>query len=168
MSGGQRQRVMIAIAIACAPKLLIADEPTTALDVTIQAQIIDLLRDLQDRLGMSVILISHDLGVIAEFAQRVMVMYAGRVVELAPVAQLYSRPLHPYTELLLAAIPPIDADVHRLPTIAGTIPDPEETIGGCRFHVRCPYALADCSVVPPDLLPAAGNRLSRCPPRLNA
>jgi oligopeptide/dipeptide ABC transporter ATP-binding protein len=166
MSGGQRQRVMIAIAIACAPKLLIADEPTTALDVTIQAQIIDLLRDLQERLGMSVILISHDLGVIAEFAQRVMVMYAGRVVELAPVAPLFARPLHPYTELLLAAIPPIDADVHRLPTIPGTIPDPEEAIDGCRFHVRCPYALAECAAVAPALLPTPTDRFSRCPPRL--
>jgi oligopeptide/dipeptide ABC transporter ATP-binding protein len=168
MSGGQRQRVMIAIAIACAPKLLIADEPTTALDVTIQAQIIDLLRDLQERLGMSVILISHDLGLIAEFAQRVMVMYAGRVVELAPVAPLFARPLHPYTELLLAAIPPIDADVHRLPTIPGTIPDPEEAIAGCRFHVRCPYALAECAAVAPALLPTPIDRFSRCPPRLPA
>jgi oligopeptide/dipeptide ABC transporter ATP-binding protein len=168
MSGGQRQRVMIAIAIACAPKLLIADEPTTALDVTIQAQIIDLLRDLQQRLGMSVILISHDLGVIAEFAQRVMVMYAGRVVELAPAEALFARPLHPYTERLLAAIPPIDADVHRLPTIEGTIPDPEELIDGCRFHVRCPYALDVCAADPPALLAAPGDRLSRCPPRLPA
>jgi oligopeptide/dipeptide ABC transporter ATP-binding protein len=168
MSGGQRQRVMIAIAIACAPKLLIADEPTTALDVTIQAQIIDLLRDLQHRLGMSVILISHDLGVIAEFAQRVMVMYAGRVVELAAVAEIFSQPLHPYTELLLAAIPPIDADVHRLPTIPGTIPDPEDAIAGCRFHVRCPYALPDCAIAPPALLAAPSGRLSRCPPRLPA
>jgi oligopeptide/dipeptide ABC transporter ATP-binding protein len=166
LSGGQRQRVMIAIAIACAPKLLIADEPTTALDVTIQAQIIDLLRDLQQRLGMSVILISHDLGVIAEFAQRVMVMYAGRVVELAPVEQLYARPLHPYTELLLAAIPPIDADLHRLPTIPGSIPDPEDVIAGCRFHVRCPYAQAACATTKPDLLPAPTDRFSRCPPRL--
>jgi len=168
MSGGQRQRVMIAIAIACAPKLLIADEPTTALDVTIQAQIIDLLRDLRERLGMSVILISHDLGVIAEFAQRVMVMYAGRVVELAPVAPLFAKPLHPYTELLLAAIPPIDADVHRLPTIPGTIPDPEDAIDGCRFHVRCPYALAECAAVAPALLPTPIDRFSRCPPRLPA
>jgi peptide/nickel transport system ATP-binding protein len=166
MSGGQRQRVMIAIAIACEPKLLIADEPTTALDVTIQAQIIDLLRDLQQRLGMSVILISHDLGIIAEFAQRVMVMYAGRVVETAPAAPIFAHPLHPYTERLLAAIPPIDADVHRLPTIPGSIPDPEEHIAGCRFHVRCPYALDVCAVEPPVLLPAAKDRFSRCPPRL--
>jgi oligopeptide/dipeptide ABC transporter ATP-binding protein len=167
MSGGQRQRVMIAIAIACAPKLLIADEPTTALDVTIQAQIIDLLRDLQHRLKLSVILISHDLGVIAEFAQRVMVMYAGRVVELAPAEALFTRPLHPYTERLLAAIPPIDRDVHRLPTIAGSIPDAEEQINGCRFHVRCPYALDACAAAPPPLLAAEGGRLSRCPPRLS-
>jgi peptide/nickel transport system ATP-binding protein len=166
MSGGQRQRVMIAIAIACEPKLLIADEPTTALDVTIQAQIIDLLRDLQQRLGMSVILISHDLGIIAEFAQRVMVMYAGRVVELAPAAPLFARPLHPYTERLMAAIPPIDADVHRLPTIEGSIPDPEDHIDGCRFHVRCPYALDSCASQPPALLAASGDHFSRCPPRL--
>ncbi len=115
---------------------------------------------------MSVILISHDLGVIAEFAQRVMVMYAGRVVELAPAEALFTRPLHPYTERLLAAIPPIDADVHRLETIKGSIPDPAEQIDGCRFHVRCPYALDACATAPPALLAAAGNRLSRCPPRL--
>ncbi|MBS0559270.1 MAG: ABC transporter ATP-binding protein [Proteobacteria bacterium] len=168
MSGGQRQRVMIAIAIACAPKLLIADEPTTALDVTIQAQILDLLRELQERLGMSVMLISHDLGVIAEFAQRVMVMYAGRVVELAPAAALFARPLHPYTELLLRAIPPVDADVARLPTISGAIPDPEERIDGCRFRPRCPFAQASCAIEPPPLLEAGNGRLTRCPPRLAA
>jgi peptide/nickel transport system ATP-binding protein len=117
---------------------------------------------------MAVMLISHDLGVIAEFAQRVMVMYAGRVVEIAPAAKLFAHPLHPYTELLLAAIPPIDADVHRLPTIQGTIPNPEEHIAGCRFHVRCPYALDACALAPPALMSAAADRLSRCPPRLPA
>ncbi len=128
LSGGMRQRVMIAIAIACRPRLLIADEPTTALDVTIQAQILDLLRELQSSLGMSVILISHDMGVIAEFAQRVVVMYAGRVVETAPVKDLFRKPVHPYTEGLLAAIPKLDVDVVRLPTIRGSIPDPAQII----------------------------------------
>jgi len=113
-SGGMRQRVMIAMALACKPKLVIADEPTTALDVTIQAQILELLRDLQAELGMSVILISHDLGVIAEFAQRVLVMYAGRIVEQASVRQLFRKPMHPYTDGLLAAVPRVDADAHRL------------------------------------------------------
>ena len=114
LSGGMRQRVMIAIAIACRPRLLIADEPTTALDVTIQAQILDLLRELQSSLGMSVILISHDMGVIAEFAQRVVVMYAGRIVETAPVKDLFRKPFHPYTEGLLAAIPKLDVDVDEV------------------------------------------------------
>jgi oligopeptide/dipeptide ABC transporter ATP-binding protein len=166
LSGGQRQRVMIAIAIACRPKLLIADEPTTALDVTIQAQILDLLRDLQAELGMSVILISHDLGVIAEFARRVLVMYAGRVVESAPSRALYRTPMHPYTSGLLAAIPPLDHDVDRLPTIPGSIPDPARRIQGCRFSPRCPEAEPACLQTPPDLVPVSENHLARCPPRL--
>jgi oligopeptide/dipeptide ABC transporter ATP-binding protein len=166
LSGGMRQRVMIAIAIACRPRLLIADEPTTALDVTIQAQILDLLRDLQRELGMSVILISHDMGVIAEFAQRVMVMYAGRVVEEAPVRALFRQPMHPYTEGLLAAIPSQDADLHRLPAIPGNIPDPTQPIPGCRYSPRCPEALPQCRAAPPALLPAGPGRLARCPPRI--
>ena len=168
LSGGMRQRVMIAIAIACRPRLLIADEPTTALDVTIQAQILDLLRELQSSLGMSVILISHDMGVIAEFAQRVVVMYAGRVVETAPVKDLFHRPVHPYTEGLLAAIPKLDVDVVRLPTIRGSIPDPTQSIQGCRYSPRCPVAIDQCLIEAPALLPAGPARFARCPPRVAA
>jgi oligopeptide/dipeptide ABC transporter ATP-binding protein len=166
LSGGMRQRVMIAIAIACRPKLLIADEPTTALDVTIQAQILDLLRDLQRELGMSVILITHDMGVIAEFARRVMVMYAGRVVEVAPVGQMFRSPVHPYTEGLLSAIPKLDVDVRRLPTIAGSIPDPTAVIPGCRYSPRCPLVQEACRRDAPELLPAGPEREARCPPRV--
>ncbi len=166
LSGGMRQRVMIAIAIACRPKLLIADEPTTALDVTIQAQILELLRDLQAELGMSVILISHDLGVIAEFAQRVLVMYAGRVVEQATVRQLFRRPLHPYTDGLLAAVPRLDIDMQRLSAIPGSIPDPGDPIPGCRFSPRCAEAVASCRETAPPLLAAGEGRFARCPPRI--
>jgi oligopeptide/dipeptide ABC transporter ATP-binding protein len=166
LSGGMRQRVMIAIAIACRPRLLIADEPTTALDVTIQAQILDLLRELQSSLGMSVILISHDMGVIAEFAQRVIVMYAGRIVETAPVRDLFRKPVHPYTEGLLAAIPKLDIDVTRLPTIRGSIPDPAQLIAGCRYGPRCPVAVDQCRVEAPALLSAGPSRFARCPPRV--
>jgi oligopeptide/dipeptide ABC transporter ATP-binding protein len=161
-----RQRVMIAIAIACRPKLLIADEPTTALDVTIQAQILELLRDLQAELGMSVILISHDLGVIAEFARRVLVMYAGRVVEEAPVRDIFRAPLHPYTDGLLAAVPRLDTDVRRLPAIPGNIPDPGDRIAGCRFSPRCREVQAACRATAPALLPAGTARFARCPPRV--
>jgi oligopeptide/dipeptide ABC transporter ATP-binding protein len=168
LSGGMRQRVMIAIAIACRPKLLIADEPTTALDVTIQAQILDLLRDLQTELGMSVILITHDMGVIAEFARRVMVMYAGRVVETAPVGQLFRRPVHPYTEGLLSAIPKLDVDVRRLPTIPGSIPDPTAVVPGCRYNPRCALVQPACRVDAPALLPVGPLREARCPPRVAA
>ena len=166
LSGGMRQRVMIAIAIACRPRLLIADEPTTALDVTIQAQILDLLRDLQSSLGMSVVLISHDMGVIAEFARRVVVMYAGRVVETSGVSDLFRKPIHPYTEGLLAAIPKLDVDVTRLPTIKGSIPDPAQVIPGCRYSPRCAIAEPQCRVEAPALLPAGPSRFARCPPRV--
>ena len=168
LSGGMRQRVMIAIAIACQPRLLIADEPTTALDVTIQAQILDLLRDLQSSLGMSVVLISHDMGVIAEFARRVIVMYAGRVVETSGVSDLFRKPLHPYTEGLLAAIPKLDIDVDRLPTIKGSIPDPTQAIPGCRYSPRCAIVVPQCRVEAPALLPAGASRFARCPPRVAA
>src|SRR5258708_23599165 len=166
LSGGMRQRVMIAIAIACRPRLLIADEPTTALDVTIQAQILHLLRELQSSLGMSVLLISHDMGVIAEFAQRVVVMYAGRIVETAPVGELFRKPGHPYTEGLLAAIPKLDIDVARLPTIRGSIPDPAQLIVGCRYGPRCPIAVDRCRIEAPALLAAWALSLARCPPRV--
>jgi oligopeptide/dipeptide ABC transporter ATP-binding protein len=145
LSGGMRQRVMIAIALSCGPKLLIADEPTTALDVTTQAQILELLRDLQERLHMSVLLITHDLGVVAEFADEVMVMYAGRAVERSPVAALFDKPGHPYTEGLLRSMPPLeDEDPETLPAIEGNVASPFDLPSGCAFHPRCPYAWDDC------------------------
>jgi len=170
LSGGMRQRVMIAMALACEPELLIADEPTTALDVTIQAQILDLLRRLQDKLKMSVILITHDLGVVAEVAQHMVVMYAGRVVEEGPVVDLFRAPKHPYTEGLLKTIPPLGVSrargsanrPARLPTIEGTLPDLRHPPRGCRFHERCSYAEARCAEEEPALLPVAENRASRC------
>jgi len=151
LSGGQRQRVMIAIALACSPKLLIADEPTTALDVTIQAQILDLLLDLRDELGMAIMIITHNMGVIAETADRVLVMYAGRVVEEAPVARLFDRPLHPYTQGLLECVPSLTDETERLVAIPGTLPDPARRPHGCRFAVRCRYALAECRAALPAL-----------------
>jgi peptide/nickel transport system ATP-binding protein len=168
LSGGMRQRVMIAMAIACKPRLLIADEPTTALDVTIQAQILELLRDLRKELSMSVMLISHDLGVIAEFAQRVVVMYAGRVVEDAPVAQLFRRPVHPYTMGLISAVPKLDGDAPRLNTIPGRIPSPQEVIPGCRFSPRCTLVQDGCLDAQPAMQPAGDRQSARCPPRLLA
>jgi oligopeptide/dipeptide ABC transporter ATP-binding protein len=171
LSGGMRQRVMIAMALACEPALLIADEPTTALDVTIQAQILDLLRRLQDKMHMSIILITHDLGVVAEFAQHMVVMYAGRVVEQGPVAELFAKPRHPYTEGLLKSIPipgqgrsrrdRTDERV-RLPTIAGTLPDPMRLPRGCKFEERCSYREAKCKEAEPELLPVGDKRTSRC------
>jgi oligopeptide/dipeptide ABC transporter ATP-binding protein len=168
LSGGMRQRVMIAQAIACQPELLIADEPTTALDVTIQGQILELLRDLRHRLGMAVLLISHDLGVVAEFVDKVVVMYAGQVVEQGPVADLFARPIHPYTEGLMAAIPRLDAQVTRLSAIPGRIPGIGETIDGCRFHPRCAFAIATCRAAPTPPLEKVLSGLARCPPRLAA
>ena len=153
-SGGMRQRVMIAIALACNPKLLIADEPTTALDVTIQAQILDLMGELKDRLGMAVMLITHAMGVVAETAQRVVVMYAGQVVEEAPVAELFARPRHPYTQGLIRSIPRIDmAATHkvRLEAIAGTVPKLIEPGPGCRFASRCKHVMPACLTATPPL-----------------
>jgi len=168
LSGGMRQRVMIAMAIACRPRLLIADEPTTALDVTIQAQILELLRDLRAELGMAVMLISHDLGVIAEFARRVVVMYAGRIVEDAPVEALFRAPRHPYTEGLMASMPPLEGDIGRLYAIPGRIPDPDEPIAGCRFSPRCAHVEALCRTAPPPLVAIDGRHRVRCPPRTRA
>ena len=148
LSGGMRQRVMIAMALACEPALLIADEPTTALDVTIQAQILDLLQDLQRRLGMAILIITHDLGVIAEVADEVLVMYAGKIVESAPVAALFADPQHPYTIGLLGSIPRIEIDRERLSTIEGTVPSPNNQPKGCRFAPRCRSAAAFTPVVP--------------------
>ena len=152
LSGGMRQRAMIAMALACKPKLLIADEPTTALDVTVQAQILDLLRRLRKEFGMAVIIITHDLGVIADIADSVVVMYAGRVVEQAPVGSLFDRPMHPYTEGLLGSVPPLDHDVDRLPTISGTVPSPQAMPSGCRFAPRCQYAQPACTQIDPRLV----------------
>jgi peptide/nickel transport system ATP-binding protein/oligopeptide transport system ATP-binding protein len=162
LSGGQRQRVMIAIALACNPKLLIADEPTTALDVTIQAQILDLLLDLRDELGMAIMIITHNMGVIAETADRVLVMYAGRVVEEAPVARLFDQPLHPYTQGLLACVPALTDEIDRLVAIPGTLPDPARRPHGCRFAVRCRYALPDCRAALPALRTYEANHTAAC------
>src|SRR4051794_9118988 len=151
LSGGMRQRVMIAMALSCEPTLLIADEPTTALDVTIQAQILELLQDLQSRLGMAILIITHDLGVIAEVADDVVVMYAGRIVESAPVAALFAEPQHPYTIGLLGSIPRLDVDRERLSTIEGTVPGADRQPAGCRFSPRCPFADARCVKEPPPL-----------------
>ncbi len=151
LSGGQRQRVMLAIALACRPRLLIADEPTTALDVTIQAQILDLMMDLRDEFGMAIIVITHNMGVVAETADRVLVMYAGRIVEEAPVARLFDRPLHPYTRGLLACVPSLEQEQARLVAIRGTLPDPARRPSGCRFSPRCAYAVPACAAGLPPL-----------------
>ena len=162
LSGGMRQRVMIAMAISCKPQLLIADEPTTALDVTIQAQILELLLQLKSEYGMSVILITHDLSVIAETAKRVIVMYAGQIVEEAPVEALFDNPLHPYTKGLLASIPTIDEDKEELYVIPGSIPKPTEVFKGCRFHQRCDQANSHCLNTAPELHTTADGRRIRC------
>jgi oligopeptide/dipeptide ABC transporter ATP-binding protein len=154
LSGGQRQRVMIAMSLACEPELLIADEPTTALDVTIQAQILDLLAELRARLGMAVILITHDLGIVAEVCDRVVVMYAGQVVEQGTVEQIFNDPRHPYTEGLLEAVPRLGRKLDQLAVIPGTVPSPLAWPAGCRFHPRCPYAWDKCVREPPPLIPA--------------
>jgi len=151
MSGGMRQRVMIAMALACAPDLLIADEPTTALDVTVQAQILDLLRELQQETGMAIILITHDLGIVAEMADEVAVMYSGRVVERAPGAAIFDDPQHPYTLGLLGSIPKIEEQRDRLLAIEGAVPPPFDLPSGCRFHPRCVFADAVCSAQDPPL-----------------
>ena len=161
LSGGMRQRVLIAMALAGTPKLLIADEPTTALDVTIQAQILDLVRDLVERLGMAVIVISHDLGVVAAICRRIVVMYAGVVVEDAPTAALFENPKHPYTQGLLAAIPRLDGSRASLTSIAGAIPNLIDPPKGCRFHPRCPQAGETCRQVKPrSLAVAPGHRVN--------
>ena len=166
MSGGMRQRVMIAMALACSPKLLIADEPTTALDVTIQAQILDLMRGLKVKTGAAIVLITHDLGVVAEMAQRVVVMYAGRKVEEAPVAALFARPRHPYTQGLLHSIPRLGATATgarvRLEEIRGMVPSMREAIPGCVFAPRCAYATGRCRSEYPPLEPKAEGHLVAC------
>ena len=162
LSGGMRQRVLIAMALINHPRLLIADEPTTALDVTIQAEILALLEDLQQRLGMAVLLITHNLGVVAERASRVYVMYAGQIVEEARNADLFARPAHPYTEGLLAAVPRLDQRRERLAQIPGQVPPATAWPAGCRFHPRCPYAWDKCRTEMPPLLDAGEGQRARC------
>jgi peptide/nickel transport system ATP-binding protein len=164
-SGGMRQRVIIAMALSCSPALLIADEPTTALDVTIQAQILELLAEIKSRLGMAIMLITHAMGVVAETAQRVAVMYAGKVVEEAPVEQLFAQPSHPYTQGLIRSIPRIDAAAtrrRRLESIAGMVPSPLDPLPGCRFAPRCPFARADCIEAVPPLREIAPSHKVAC------
>jgi peptide/nickel transport system ATP-binding protein len=166
MSGGMRQRVMIAMALACNPKLLIADEPTTALDVTIQAQILDLMAELKRRVGAAIVLITHDLGVVAEVAERVMVMYAGRKVEEAPVAALFRTPRHPYTQGLLGAVPKLGSSLvgadTRLAEIPGSVPSLKQRIAGCVFAGRCPRVTELCRQVAPALEPKAPGHFVAC------
>jgi peptide/nickel transport system ATP-binding protein len=170
LSGGMRQRVMIAMALACEPRLLIADEPTTALDVTIQAQILDLMRELKQKTGAAIVLITHDLGVVAEMAERVVVMYAGRKVEEAPVAELFARPLHPYTRGLLDSMPKLGSNAaraaeerrQRLAEIPGTVPSLAEPIVGCAFAPRCAYATARCRAEAPPLEEKAAAHYAAC------
>lgn len=161
LSGGMRQRVMIAMALACHPSLLIADEPTTALDVTIQAQILDLIKDLKDKLDMGVLMITHDMGVVAEVADRVMVMYAGKKIEEGPVREIFENPQHPYTIGLLNSVPNVDDPEFELEPIPGNMPGLNEEISGCRFHPRCKYAMDKCKTdVPPEFRAGKGHYAS--------
>ena len=162
MSGGMRQRVMIAMALACQPQILIADEPTTALDVTIQAQILDLIRDLNQEMNTSVVFITHDLGVVSELCDTVIVMYNGHIVEKAPTADIFREPLHPYTQGLLSAIPRITKERKPLSTIEGMVPNPVERIKGCRFWPRCPKACDRCRKEEPPVFSVGEDRQVRC------
>jgi oligopeptide/dipeptide ABC transporter ATP-binding protein len=163
MSGGMQQRVMIALALASEPKLLVADEPTTALDVTIQAQILELLRDLKQRLGMAILLITHNLGIVGDMADRVAVMYAGQIVELSPARELLRRPLHPYTCALMNSVPKLRGAAGRLVAIPGNVPRLGDFPPGCRFAPRCPLAKPECSEKIPELLEVESGRFVRCP-----
>lgn len=162
LSGGMRQRIMIAMALACRPKLLIADEPTTALDVTIQAQILDLMNELKDKLNTSIMLITHDLGVIAEMADHVIVMYSGKVVEDASTIELFENPKHPYTIGLMASIPSLAKEGQRLETIPGVVPNPFYLPKGCYFHPRCKYAIDKCREAQPELREVSPGHKSAC------
>jgi peptide/nickel transport system ATP-binding protein len=162
MSGGMQQRVMIAMALASEPKLLVADEPTTALDVTIQAQILDLLSDLKRRLGMAILLITHNLGIVGDMADRVAVMYAGQIVELSPAKELLRRPLHPYTKALMASVPKLHGTADRLSAIPGNVPRIGNFPKGCRFYPRCPSARPECENQMPELVELEPNRWVRC------
>jgi peptide/nickel transport system ATP-binding protein/oligopeptide transport system ATP-binding protein len=162
MSGGMQQRVMIAMALASEPKLLVADEPTTALDVTIQAQILELLLDLKKRLGMSILLITHNLGIVGDIADRVAVMYAGQVVELSPALELLKRPLHPYTKALMNSVPKLSGQDERLKAIPGSVPTLGNFPAGCRFYPRCPTAHPECATTMPPLVEFEPKRWVRC------
>ncbi len=162
LSGGMRQRVMIAMALACRPKLLIADEPTTALDVTIQAQILTLMNDLKEKTNTAIMLITHDLGVIAQMADHVIVMYSGKVVESAPIKELFDNPKHPYTKGLLASIPSLDQDKERLYSIDGVVPNPFHLPKGCYFEPRCEFAKAECKCKMPAITNISDEHQVRC------
>lgn len=161
LSGGMRQRVMIAMAVSCEPRLLIADEPTTALDVTIQAQILELMCELREKMGTAIMLITHDMGVVAETADDVLVLYAGKAVEYGSIEDIFERPKHPYTQGLLNSIPRLDEDVEMLNTIEGTVPAPDAMPSGCRFAPRCPYGNQRCMTEKPGIY-HAGNSLVSC------
>ena len=162
LSGGMRQRVMIAIALACEPELLIADEPTTALDVTIQAQILELMKSLCKERSIGIIMITHDLGIIYDFCDRVVVVYTGEIVESAPVKELFSNPLHPYTEGLIGALPQPNKEVSRLEAVEGMVPDADDMPDGCHFNPRCKYATDRCRTEHPELLTLEDGRRVRC------
>ncbi len=162
LSGGMRQRAMIAMALSCQPKLLIADEPTTALDVTIQAQVLQLLKEIQREMGMSVLLITHDLGVVAEIADRVAVMYAGRILEYGPIEAIFGRMRNPYTRGLMHSIPQLTEKKTRLNAISGQVPDPMNLPAGCKFHPRCDLMIEDCKHEEPSLFQVNGDHFSRC------
>lgn len=162
LSGGMSQRVMIAMAMSCEPQLLVADEPTTALDVTIQAQILELMKGIQKEKGMSILLITHDLGVVAEMCSRVIVMYAGRIVEEAPVEVLFNSPTHPYTQGLIASVPKLGSGVKVLPSIPGSVPDLSAMPEGCKFAPRCQYAIDKCKTQEPDLFMVNDTQKCRC------
>jgi len=162
LSGGMRQRAMIAMALSCQPKLLIADEPTTALDVTIQAQVLNLLREIQREMGTSVMLITHDLGVVAEVADRVAVMYAGRIMEYGPIDTIFSQLRHPYTKGLLESIPQLREKKKRLDAVPGQVPDPMNLPMGCKFHPRCYLMIDECKKAEPPLFQVNGDHSSRC------
>lgn len=162
LSGGMRQRVMIAMALSCQPKLLIADEPTTALDVTIQAQILELIKELRSTLNLSIMLITHDMGVIADMADRVVVMYSGKIVESGPVEEIFNNPKHPYTMGLLQSIPRLDHNEKRLNTIGGSIPNPNSRPAGCNYYPRCPHALEKCKTIEPPVTTFEKGRSANC------
>ncbi|HLS10295.1 ABC transporter ATP-binding protein [Lentibacillus sp.] len=162
LSGGMRQRIMIAMALACEPSLLVADEPTTALDVTIQAQILDLINELQSEIGMGVIFVTHDMGVVAEIADRVMVMYAGEVVEISDVESIFENPQHPYTKGLLNSVPDVDDVTQELQIIKGSMPGLNDEISGCRFHPRCPFAMEFCKHKEPPSFEVTPTHYSKC------